>query len=120
MRHQDLSQSWELFLAERPSLKEQYDAWLALHPDIPRRMRSHREHFIKTVGLTDADRDAWLSLGVQAPQSRLSWIEAGSSWGQVPEMPPVAAASHEDAADALQQLPAGDSVSREISEDRAA
>jgi hypothetical protein len=28
-------------------------------------MRSQREHFIRTVGLTDAERHAWMAIGVQ-------------------------------------------------------
>jgi hypothetical protein len=118
MWHQDLSQSWELFLAERPLLKEQYAAWLLLHPDLPSRMRSHREHFIKTVGLTDADRDAWLAIGVQGHDvPRLSWDDP-TSWGQA-----SAAIAEEEIAEGaatLRQLLPDASVDSEVSEDRAA
>lgn len=81
MREHDLSTTWEVFLAERPALRAEYAGWLECNPRLPPRMRSHREHFIKTVGLSDADRDAWLAQGVAAGPGRLgvarqSWADA--------------------------------------------
>jgi hypothetical protein len=82
MLFSDLAAAWQAFLAERPALKAQYEAWLPLHLDVPPRMRTRREYFIKTVGLSDADRDAWLSLAIQNPSGpapAVSW-SASDAW----------------------------------------